>query len=67
MSFRRSLLFVMRRDRKCRAEHKPGGQQPNPDHFNYPVTGADARDFAKPFLNALRAAALPTQRPQRAA
>ena len=58
MAFRRGLLFVMRYDGKRGAEHEPGGQQPNPDHFNYPVTGTKARDFAKPFLNALRAAAL---------
>jgi hypothetical protein len=40
------------------AEHKAGGQQPNPDHFNYPATGVEARNFAKSFLNALYAAAL---------
>ena len=38
MAFPRRL-FAMRRDGERRAEHEPGGQQPNPDHFQYPVNG----------------------------
>jgi hypothetical protein len=51
MAFMRSLLFFMRRDRECRPEHEPGGQQPNSDHFKYPATGVAARDFVKTVLN----------------
>ncbi|MEO6945158.1 MAG: hypothetical protein ABI150_00805 [Nitrobacter sp.] len=58
MTFRAGLLFIMCSGCERGAEHEPGSQQPNPDHFDYPATGVEALNFAKSFLNALHAAAL---------
>ena len=45
-----------------RAEHKPGREQPNPDHYQYPVNGPQSPVISpNRFLNA-RSRALPAQR-----
>jgi hypothetical protein len=34
-------FFVVSREGKCRAEHEQSREQPNPDHWKYPVTSLD--------------------------